>query len=882
MVLIHKGLGISIKQTIGFDHVYDTPDLQNEYGPGTLAGYVDYGEQKDGEYLRFDTGQFYTNSDGIPTLIGHAGGGLSYGPKFDGRPIIDYDGSTIPYSANKNNMQDAYETGYNTNTALALKGGNEKGNFYLSDSYSKRTGTLPNNSFDRNSMLFRGSYKLAPWLRASASVSYTTSTSKNPKNDLSQSFFSGTFERIYNTEKYKQRQYYQAPHGGVPSNNFGDEFTNVPNRNLWFDYAFKNSEQKEQVIRPIVTLTADVTDWLSITAEGNMNQYNRKYEQKDYGRGFANEGGYYELKHTSDISKTGKLVFNFNKNITEDITANLILGGEIWAQEKSETRVRTDGGLIVPGRFYLKNSKRNLLSEGKIFGTKQLNSLYFLSSFGYKDQVFLDITGRNDWSSSLVYTNGTGNYSYFYPSVSGSWVFSESLTLPSWFTFGKLRASWAQVGSDTSPYEINKGYSLNKYEVEGGSFVYRNGVNTTLVDQNIKPERKNSYEIGTDVRFFNNRLGIDFAYYDETITEQIGQVNLDSSTGYKGMLTNIGTLTNSGYELAITGTPIRTEDFEWNTTFNHWKNTTKISDLHEFYGERKGLGGSATYGNFRVGSFAFEGGEYGVLMSDSAPKRWQSDDPNDPRNGMKVLKWSDGRKGASYIRSGEIEEVGKIQPDFEGSWNNEFNYKGLSLSILLDARYGGHIASYSNKYGTSYGYLEGSLRGRDPEHGGESWTSEYPEALGQSFSDGIIPEGVFDENTTVQAPNGNSVDVSGMTYQEAYDAGHVEPTHASYFNYFKNSWGGGVVNDDWFNEVKYIAIRNISLGYNLPKTVSDKMGAKNLYIGINARNLGYLYNSLPNNLNPESFRGTSSSDSYYERSFSPYTANYTMTISVDF
>ncbi|MDP5044972.1 MAG: SusC/RagA family TonB-linked outer membrane protein, partial [Leeuwenhoekiella sp.] len=202
--------------------------------------------------------------------------------------------------------------------------------------------------------------------------------------------------------------------------------------------------------------------------------------------------------------------------------------------------------------------------------------------------------------------------------------------------------------------------------------------------------------------------------------------------------------------------------------------------------------------------------------------------------------------------------------------------------VLLDARYGGHIASYSSRYGTAYGYLDSSLRGRDEANGGVSWTSQYSDIEGRTYSDGIIPEGIFQEGQMITAPSGESVNVGGMTYQEAYDQGLVEPTHASFYNYFTNSWGQGVVNDNWFKEVKYIAIRNISLGYNLPKSISDKLNARNLYIGVNARNLGYIYNSLPNNINPESFRGTGSADSFRERSFTPYTASYTMTISLDF
>ncbi|WP_240643166.1 SusC/RagA family TonB-linked outer membrane protein [Sinomicrobium pectinilyticum] len=879
-----RGLGISVKQSVGVDHVYRQPDIQYAFGPGALAGYTDYGERDpNGNYYRFSTNQFYTNDEGIPTKINHPWGDMGFGPRFDGRPIIGYDGEMTTYSPVKDNLLKAYDTGWNTNTSLSLTGGNEKGNFYLSLSHNDRTGTLPNNSFKRDALLFSGSYNLANWLKADASISFTTSKARNARNDISQLFISTVgWSNWYNPEKYKQRQYWQAPHGGIPSNAYGDEYAFIPSPGTWFDYYMNSAENDEQVTRPVVRLTAELTDWVTVTAEGNMNYYTTKYEKKNLGSGFLNDGGEYQLRNNTDKSYTGKLTANFRKNLTPDLSAQLLLGGELWKQEKSETDIRTDGGLIVPGQFFLENSKRVPVSSGKVYGTKQISSLYFLSSFAYKDQLFLDITGRNDWSSSLVYSSGEGNYSYFYPSVSTSWLFSETLNTSNWFTFGKLRASWAQVGSDTDPYAINKGYDIGRYQLDGDKFVYLNNITTTLVDRSIQPERKNSYEIGADVRFFNSRLGLDVAYYNETIKNQIGEVPLPQESGYNSLFTNIGTLSNYGVEISLTGTPVRTKDFEWNATFNYWKNTTKIKDLHEDYGAYKALGGDVAYGNFRIGSVAFEGGEYGVLMTDSNPKKWQSDDPNDPRNGMNLLIWNDSRRGALYERSYEPERIGKIQPDFEGSLNNSFTYKGISLSVLLDARFGGHIASYSNRYGTAYGWLETSLKGRSPEYGGLSWTSQYGDTQGQQFNDGVIPEGVFAPGQMVTAPNGTSVDVGGMTYQEAFDQGYIEPTHASFYHYFKNSWGNGVVNNDWFSEVKYIALRNISLGYNFPKKISDKLGARNFYIALNARNLGYIYNNLPNHLNPESFRGTSSSDSYRERGFIPYTASYTMTIAIDF
>ncbi|MGM0376124.1 MAG: SusC/RagA family TonB-linked outer membrane protein, partial [Bacteroidota bacterium] len=757
---LDQGIGVSVSQSIGVDHVFDQPDIQYEYGPGMFAGYINYGEQEDGAYRKFDTSQFYYNNDGDRAIRNHPWGSYGWGPKYDGSKMVeDYDGTMRPYEPAKNNMVDAYDLGFNSNTNVSLRGNNENGSFYLSHSYNYREGTLPKNTFSKNSTKFKGTYNLTDWLRAEASIAYNTSTPKNPQNSIGQSFATGGFNNWYDPDRWVKEDIYQAEHGGVPSSDYSDEYAYVPGNNTWFQYHKNENVRQEQMTRPIVRLTADLSDWVSLTAEGNMNHFTLEHENKQLGTGYANEGGYYRLEHERNVSRTGKLTANIRGDITDDISTDVMLGAEIFEQESSMSAAWTDGGLIVPGKYFVENSKKTHLSEASVFDTKQINSLYFLANFGWRDQVYLDITGRNDWSSSLVYTDGTGNYSYFYPSVSSSWIFSESIDMPAWMSFGKLRLSWAQVGNDTDPYNINKGYSVDNYELADGN-VYMNNRSTTSVDREIEPERKNSFEAGLDVRFFQNRIGLDYTYYDETIKNQIGNVPIPYQSGVEELLTNVGTLTNSGQEISLRVVPVKLHDFEWTTTMNYWDNTTTISDLHEDYGDYRVLGGSVNYGNYRIGSVAYEGGEYGVLMSDSKPKV-------DPETGKKILSWNDSWRAAYYTRSGEVEKVGKMQPDFEGSWNNSFSYKGLSLSVLLDARFGGHLASYGNRYGTAYGWLETSLEGRDKSHGGVEWTSDYESTEGRTYDDGIIPEGVFDDGQTVTAPDGSTVDVGGMTYQEA-------------------------------------------------------------------------------------------------------------------
>ncbi len=536
-----RGLGIQVSQSVGVDVVYAQPDIQYVYGTGALAGYVDFGEQDaNGRYYQFaPMTQYYKNDKGMMTKIDHPWQGTAYGPRFDGRDIEDFDGSISKYLPAKNNMKDAYDTGFNTNTSVSLSGGNEKGTFFLSDSYNKRKGTSPSNEFTRNSLMFSGTYKFAKWLRAEASVSYTLSTPKNPGNDLSTSFLDGNLENWYDTKKWNKPEIYQAAHGGVPSSAYGDKYANVPNNGLWFSYNMNSNVRNEQVTRPIVRLTADFAPWISVTAEANMNYYTVSSEVKNLGTGYANEGGYYSLGHSLDISRTAKLTANMNKTFG-DFTTNLIVGGELWDQKKESTSVWTDGGLIVPGRFFLGNSKKTLGSGGGVSGTKQINSLYALFNAGWKNQLFIDLTGRNDWSSSLVYTDGTGNYSYFYPSVSTSWIANETFKLPEWVTLAKTRLSLAQVGNDTSPYFINNGYGIGSFEMAGGSFIYTNAKSTTLVDPGIKPEKKNSFEAGLDLRFFSNRVGIDFTAYNEKINNQIGAIPVPGESGYNSMISETG------------------------------------------------------------------------------------------------------------------------------------------------------------------------------------------------------------------------------------------------------------------------------------------------------------------------------------------------------
>ena len=867
-----KGLGINVTQTFGIDHVYGGPDFQNVRGDGYMSGYANYKSSNNAQ----DTDSFYLNSNGDRSVAW--GGGVSWGPKFDGKPIEFYDYSTVAYSPVKNNFTDAYDNGFNTNTNISIQGSNETTSFYTSLSFKHADGNTPNNSFERLSFLAKASHKISKDVELEAGISFANSTPKQGgMTNFGECFIDGTFSRMYDTRYWRTR--YKGSHGGLANSSYGDEYGNAPGKSVWWSVYENEYVQKETSVRPSLKLTADLNSWLKFTAEGNYNYYYKRNESKELGSGYANEGGYYALGQYSKEQTNLNANLSWNKELG-DFHLNGFLRGEYYHNFEQSTSLSTNGGLVVPGQFFIGNSKNAVNSSGSISGEKTIMSIAGQVALSWKDQVFLDITGRNDWSSSLVYADKHGNFSYFYPSVSASWLIHETFRgkMPEWISFMKVRASWAQVGNDTDAYLINSAYSLS-----GIDKTYALSVPSTSYDSNLKPERKNSWEIGLDWRFLRNRIGVDFTYYKENTKDQIMSIAVPSESGISNQLINAGNIQNQGIELALNTTPIETKDWTWDLNFTYTKNTSKIVSLHENVANYIGLVGMPAYGNFRIGSVAEVGGEYGLLKSDATPNY-------DEKTGLPILELAsyNGRHSVYYSRSGVVKTVGSIQPDFLGSVNTSLRYKNFTLRASLDMRFGGMVAIYGSHYGTAYGYLKESLKGTDAEHGGLTYTSIWD---GKVYDDGVIPNAIMPGGQTINIPgtdaNGNqktyTIAEGGELYADLVERGIVDPQHASSWNYWNNSWGRAAVwkDNDWFHTLNYIALREISLSYRMPNSIASKIGASGINLTLSGRNLGYLLNSLPNNFNPESLRGTQAGQ-FMIRSVSPYTASYTFTINATF
>lgn len=876
-----KGIGINFSQNIGFDVITSTPRLQNLYGTGGLSGYIQYGKKNDkGNYYIYNPQQFYTNSEGKRTLINHPMG-LSWGPAFDGSDIEYYDKTTRPYSAVKNNYRDAYQTGFNSNTNISISGGNDKTTFYTSLSYKYAEGTTQNNTFNRISFLGKASHKITDKVEVEANMTFANSTPRNAQQNIGQLFVDGTWDRIYDTKDGMHK--YKGEHGGLANKDYGDKYGYMPGKSMWWSIFENDFKQKETVVRPSLKLNVSLLDWLKFMAEGNYNYYYTRYENKERGDGYAGKNsGRYELSNVSKEQTNLNATFNLSKAY-EDFEIHGFIRGEYFHSFSQSQRMNTEGGLVVPNQFFIKNSIKTIGYESKISGEKTMLSVVGQLGASYKDMLYIDVTGRNDWSSALVYSDGRGTYSYFYPSVSTSWLITNTFRdqLPEWVSFAKIRGSWAQVGNDTEPYIINTAYSLNTSTVNGNK-VYGTSVSSTVYDSNLKPERKNSWEVGLDWRFIDNRFGIDFTYYKENTKDQIMPISVPYVSGISQQYINAGNIQNQGMEIALNMIPIKNKDWEWSLDFTYTKNESKIVELHKNVADFITLNGSPSYGNYRIGSVAKVGGAYGLLMTDSYIKY-------DKESKLPVLSYHSSMNGAYYSRAGKIEEIGSINPDFLGSVSTGLQYKNWKLNVSLDARFGGYVASYGSRYGTANGYTENSLKYRDIEHGGKAFTSKWD---GLSYTDGVVPNGIFLKGTKIPQPDGSTYTVgqgtssTGETFQELMKKGLIEPTHANVWHYRNNKWthpsyDAGVVTDEWFTKLNYIALREVSLSYRMPQSVYSKIGAKNLSLKLTGRNLGYLLNSMPNGENPESIRGTSTAE-FRIRSFDGITSSFLFTINATF
>ena len=391
---------------------------------------------------------------------------------------------------------------------------------------------------------------------------------------------------------------------------------------------------------------------------------------------------------------------------------------------QNDALMASSGFFAIPGVVNLGNGLNQTVSEG--FSKKEIQSVFFNASVGYKSMAYLDVTGRNDWSSTLP----SFNRSYFYPSVSGSIILSEMFKLPDWVTYFKVRGSWAKVGNDTDPYRLDALYAFWS-STSPDNRINPNSLKLLLGGQlplsDLKPESTTSSEIGTEIRLFGGRLGLDFTYYKSVTKDQILGISMPASSGYTSKLINAGKIQSHGYEVMLSGTPVKTKDWTWNVNLNWGMNRTKCVSLDK---DIKRL----TLGTLRSGSVVInEGGHYGDIVGNSYKRNDEG----------KIIV---GDNGMPLSESGKV--IGNMMPKWTGSIANTVRWKDLTFSALIDVRYGGDFISNTDNYACQTGTSAKTLFGRE---NGEKIVVDGVTESGKPNTVGVSAEDYW---STIAGPTG--------------------------------------------------------------------------------------------------------------------------------
>ncbi len=895
-----KGLGVSVAHNESYDKAYKGPDFQNEYGGGISTKFA---TDAQGNRVVDPSASAYNDPDGA----------FSFGPKFDGKPVKDLDGRIVPWVANK--PLDFFQTGKYINTNVAVEGGTDRSTFRFSYSNLYNSSVVPDNYLKRNSFSLRATQKISKFINLDATVNYTTNKILNPINQGGNNspLFAFTYLAPRNADlNYYRTHYIDSANGGL--RNFRTNYTNDPYflASTYWSFFANQVTRTENNFLANVDVTAAITPFLNLLVRSNINTYSDNTQSKNPGYlpGFTGEGKAlfntvpnYQIDQNNYKNIREQLLLTFSKDLNKDFNLNATIGGEVQRSFGGIfSRAFTNGGLTTPGIYTLSNSINaptiyiNNLNQGAPVTIRKTitTSDYFYGDLSWKNMLTLNFSVRNDLSSALTYADGHGDYSYVYPSVGLAWVFTE---LPyfknsnSIISFGKLRASLGYTGYPATPWVTNQtgNYGLT------GTF-NNNGTNnqqvytfngSTLPNSNLKNELNREFEFGTDIRFFNNRLGFDIAYYKKNTFNQIISLPASVESGVSSKLINAGNIQNQGIEVLLTATPIKTRNFNWNTTVSYTRNRNKIISLApgvNSYQLELAFGAD-------VVAEAIPGSTYGTVLSGSAFATYQAKDASgnnisNPNNGKRVIGSpplrdyeAGGGQYYTFLRSqdydGSQKTLGNIMEKYLFATTQEFDYKAFNLSFQIDGKIGGLMASATDQYGGQSGAFKSSLFGRDAEHGGVTYT----DASGVKHDDGIIPDGVLNTDISVTS-GGQTVNLGGMTYADAVSKGYLKPIPAYAYHYNLTTWASGIRAYSVF-ENSWVALRQVSVGYNLPSSISKKLSVNNLRVSLIGRNIGYLYKTAKDGINPE---GTYNNDAsgFAEYGGLPYVRSLGFSINANF
>lgn len=759
-----KYLGVTFNSNSSFDRVLHWPEFQEEYGQGDLKTnasgklYYSYGDSEDG------------------AASGNVA--LSFGPKLDGSLYYQYDPETQQMGTvrtpwvKRNHRKAFWQTGYTLVNSIAIDGSSEKSAVRLSLTYTKNEWIMPNTGFNRIAVSGSFQNQVTDKLRVSAKVNYVKRQSDNlPATGYNNS--SIPYFMILTNPSVDVRWYQQRWVKGKEGREILRPFSPWLDNPYVIAYECLNPMEKHGVVATGSIIYEFSPKWELMIRSGidlsfDTREMIRPYGLKNFPKGYYQQQDVFSYENNTDVLLTYRNQLSNSFNLSVSVGANRM-------DNKYKMQQAYVKDLITPGVYKLSNGVAAPITTFTE-RNKRVNSVYGTATLSYANKIFLDVTGRNDWSSTLP----SGNNSFFYPSVSTSFILSDLLRLPEQISFAKLRASWAQVGNDTDPYKTAKYYNTSAFPGSAS-------VSPTLYNARFKPEISNSIEVGLDWRMFKQRFGLDLAFYNNITRNQILDVPMDQTTGYTKATMNSGKVRNRGIELQLDGTPVKTKNFTWNSTFTWAKNYNKVLSL------AAGLTNGQTIaytGGTNCALIAKVGGSIGDIY------------------GYKLKRAPDGQvvwKDGITARTTEFEYVGNAYPAWKAGFSNEFSYKNFRVSILFDGQWGGIVYSQTHHKMTEHGTLKHTLKYR-----------ENP-----NFE--VVGEGVMLDERGQYVPNNVPISVS---------------------KYYADYWRRANVETNSF-DASFLKLREARIEYTIPSAGLNKIGIERLTLALYGRNLAMWTKDFP-------------------------------------
>jgi TonB-linked SusC/RagA family outer membrane protein len=795
----NQGIGVtaSVGYSVGSIDKSTFPEYQNQYG----GGYGLYYEDPSSRFLYRDI-----NGDGKKDLVVPTGEDASWGAKFDPNlqvydwrsfdPSSPLFGKTSPWVAAQNTPVKFFNNSTTFNGSVGLEGGNENGTYRVSYTRFDQTGILPNSSIQKNSFAFSGTNNFTDKLTATTSINFT-------RQDANGRYSNGYTDNIMTSF----RQWYQTNvdildlksafdrTGKNITWNWSDPSDLKP---IYWDNPYwqrANNYETDWRNRVFgnVALTYKFNDSFDVVGRVSMDTYNELQEDRIAVGSINNNGTARYSRFDRNFKEMNYDIFaNYTKNFSDNFSLKALIGANIRHNIVSSVFASTQGGLVVPGLYSLSNTVSPISAPTETYSQIYQEGIYASASLGFMNDLFIDITTRRDVSSTLP----TANNTYYYPSISASYIISNKLSesLPA-LSFGKLRLNYAEVGNTAPALSLLNTYvkpSNNNGDVRdafGGQTLF--STSATLNNPNLKPERTKSVEAGLEMKFAKNRIGFDASVYRTLSIDQILPVSVSNSTGYNNKFVNAGTIENKGVELSAFAIPVQFKDLSWRIGVNYTVNRNKVVELYD------------GVSNLQIGLFqggvtlnASVGEPYGVLKgSDFVYK-----------NGQKLVS-----ANGYFARSDATSIIGNVTPDWKMGVTNTINYKGLSLSFLIDIQKGGSLYSLDRFYGLATGLYADTNPLNDKGN---------PVRSSNTDGGGYVYPGILADGTP------NTKRVTGENY--------------GLFGYLRNP------NAEFIYDASYVKLREVTLTYKLPNGLfGGKQFIKGATLSVVGRNLWIISKNLP-------------------------------------